>query len=179
MEHQNEQSSTQSWALSDNLREVLDTRVTSFLESLDTTRTSTSYSKAMNAWGVTPRRDSILSESGESSAAAEERAKAADQEASTEEHPTEDHLAFAAADHPLNAQIMLAESVTPKTAEKAEAEQEDKPKVGPVLHQALFHCNGFLTGLQVHSCTIDGACLRDLWLRGMVTVAGTALLLCF
>ncbi|KAL0261197.1 hypothetical protein SLS55_004893 [Diplodia seriata] len=144
MERQNEQPPTQPWALSDSLREALDTRVKSFLETLDS-------SKTMNAWGATPRRDSILSES---SAAAEERAK-------TDLEPTSansaENLTFDA-EHSLDAQIMLAETVVPKSATTAEAEQET-PKA--------------------HSCTVDGACLRDLWLRGMVTVAGTALLLLF
>lgn len=147
---QNDQSTTQSWGLSDSLREALDTRVQSFLETLDATRASTSYSKAMNAWGVTPRRDSVQSEGAESSKDAEERAMVVSEE--TIDVPVPD------ADHSLDAQIMLAESVIPKPAEKAAEPQEVK---------------------RVHSCTIDGACLRDLWLRGMVTVAGTALLLLF
>ncbi|OJD38602.1 uncharacterized protein BKCO1_4000192 [Diplodia corticola] len=145
MERQNEQSSPQSWALTDSLREALDTRVKSFLETLDS-------SKTMNAWGATPRRDSILSES---SAAAEERAKTDYEATSTS---TAEDLALDA-DHSLDAQIMLAETAIPKSAANAEAEQDKMPRA--------------------HSCTIDGACLRDLWLRGMVTVAGTALLLLF
>ncbi|KAL1634699.1 hypothetical protein SLS56_002101 [Neofusicoccum ribis] len=151
MDRQNDQSSTQPWGLSDTLREALDSRVKSFLETLDATRSSTSYSKAMNAWGVTPRRDSVQSESGESSAAAEQRAMAMSEE-------TTDTLVAVAEDHSLDAQIMLAESVIAKPTEKAATEPEKE---------------------KAHSCTIDGACLRDLWLRGMVTVAGTAMLLLF
>lgn len=115
MEHQNEQSSSQPWALTDSLREALDTRVQSFLETIDS-------SKTMNAWGVTPRRDSIVSESAESSAAAEERAKT-DPEATSTTDLTLD------ADHSLDTQIMLAESIIPKSAEKAEVEQKEQRKV--------------------------------------------------
>ncbi|EOD46065.1 hypothetical protein GTA08_BOTSDO03227 [Neofusicoccum parvum] len=121
MDRQNDQSSTQPWGLSDTLREALDSRVKSFLETLDATRSSTSYSKAMNAWGVTPRRDSVQSECGESSAAAEERAMAMSEE-------TTDTLVAVAEDHSLDAQIMLAESVIAKPTEKAATEPE-KEKV--------------------------------------------------
>ncbi|EKG11315.1 hypothetical protein MPH_11580 [Macrophomina phaseolina MS6] len=148
---QNDQSSTQSWALSDSLREVLDTRVKSFLETVDATRSSTSYSKAMNAWGVAPRRDSLQSEDAESSKDAEERAMTASEEAND--------AAVLDVDHSLDAQIVFAESLIPKPTGRAAAEPQEVKKV--------------------HSCTIDGTCLRDLWLRGMVTVAGTALLLLF
>lgn len=114
MEHQNEQSSSQPWALTDSLRDALDTRVQSFLETLDS-------SKTMNAWGVTPRRDSIVSESAESSAAAEERAK-------TDPEATSTDLTLDA-DHSLDAQIILAETIIPRSAEKAEVEQKEQRKV--------------------------------------------------
>lgn len=132
MEPQNNQSSTQPWGLSDNLREALDSRVKSFLESLDDTRTSTSYSKAMNAWGVTPRRDSVQSE-GESSTIAD---KADEADEATPE--VADTLALDA-DHSLDAQIMLVESVALRSTEQVAVESVAEKKVRhPCIQSPCF-----------------------------------------